>query len=435
MESETNNLESQQLQQETQQPQQPPQQQQPQPPKKRGRRRKASTNSCALIAGNVMNNKYRVVQKIGKGAFCSVYRVYDIVSGEYFAAKVYKAGHSYRRYFDNELKLMLCIQKSCVEQNYIVKYIDHFGYLCYDEQYGKSTMHPCMVVELLGDSMYKLLDFVKDTDSPALSISTVKKVMREVLTGLRFLHGLGIIHADSSVDNLLTTKKIRDLESSKDIEIRISDFNSSTFSNKIFERHVGTRQYKSPEIILEQDFNEKTDIWSLGCIFFELLVGEYLFAFEDEESTSTDECSTVSTGSSSRSVKSGKLEKKGGDASLDANSSQVSSKDSRSHMTSTDDDSHEQWDEDYQHLMMIEQLLGKPPKEVYKNGRKYFNARGKLIHNPVVERVDLVSLLIERFEFKEADAKEIVEFLMLMLKWRPEERLSADELLKCAWIL
>ena len=65
--------------------------------------------------------------------------------------------------------------------------------------------------------------------------------------------------------------------------IKISDFGSSVKINNIdkTKKHIQTPYYRPPEILLRTDFNEKIDIWALGCILYEYLTGDILFDADD----------------------------------------------------------------------------------------------------------------------------------------------------------
>lgn len=60
-------------------------------------------------------------------------------------------------------------------------------------------------------------------------------------------------------------------------EIRIIDFGGAMYTSDAHSGTINTRQYRSPEVIMNFKWNEKSDIWSLGCIFSELYTGEILF--------------------------------------------------------------------------------------------------------------------------------------------------------------
>ncbi|CUM52680.1 unnamed protein product [Debaryomyces tyrocola] len=72
------------------------------------------------------------------------------------------------------------------------------------------------------------------------------------------------------------------IEKNKDdselISIKIADFGNATFSHYHFTNQIQTRQYRAPEIILKhKTWGSSADIWSIGCIIFELITGDYLF--------------------------------------------------------------------------------------------------------------------------------------------------------------
>ncbi|GAB68156.1 serine/threonine protein kinase [Plasmodium cynomolgi strain B] len=60
-------------------------------------------------------------------------------------------------------------------------------------------------------------------------------------------------------------------------KIKIIDFNSSIYESDKLEMYIQTRSYRSPEVLLQQNYDKKIDIWSLGCILFEFLTKKILF--------------------------------------------------------------------------------------------------------------------------------------------------------------
>ena len=60
------------------------------------------------------------------------------------------------------------------------------------------------------------------------------------------------------------------------------DFGGATFEYGLHSRIINTRQYRAPEVILECcEWNDSSDIWSLGCIIVELYTGKLLFDTHD----------------------------------------------------------------------------------------------------------------------------------------------------------
>ena len=60
-------------------------------------------------------------------------------------------------------------------------------------------------------------------------------------------------------------------------QIKIIDFGNATYDDEHHSSIINTRQYRGPEVVLELGWNERSDIWSLGCIIMELYTGELLF--------------------------------------------------------------------------------------------------------------------------------------------------------------
>ena len=69
-----------------------------------------------------------------------------------------------------------------------------------------------------------------------------------------------------------------------EIEVKIADLGNSCWISQHFTNDIQTRQYRSPEVILGQKYSTPADLWSLGCIVFELLTGDFLFDPKSSES-------------------------------------------------------------------------------------------------------------------------------------------------------
>ncbi len=405
--------------------------------------------ACKVSPGDILNNRYSVCSKIGRGAFCDVWRVQSLETNFEYAAKIFRRGKLYQEHYDNELSILKELSAKPDLPPQVCRLVDQFAVMTFDDKKRRSSSHLCIVLELLGDPISKALDHVE----AGLPLDTVKNIMREVCQGLSYLHSNKIIHCDVSLGNLLMTKPVDQIDSNDDIHVVISDFNSSSRLNDIFYERAGTCEYKAPEVIVEQGFDEKSDIWSLGCCFYELLCDSYLFDFDDSsEGTAGAENNDESDCSDSEC----ECKYEGGDHSQRCNSSHrcnSSQNEDNEHSEesscdeshrpssyleqSSSSDSQKEWNEDYQHLMMIEQLLGKAPRKVYGgsgNKRKYFDNRGNLVHNPKIEQTNLQQILIKDFEYTVDEASEIVDFLMLMIKWNPDERASAQELLESKFL-
>ena len=86
--------------------------------------------------------------------------------------------------------------------------------------------------------------------------------MQQVTMGLRALHDLKINHRDIKPANIFLNK---------DGSVKLGDMNVSKVADKgLLKTQTGTPFYASPEVWRDEPYNYKSDIWSLGCVFYEL---------------------------------------------------------------------------------------------------------------------------------------------------------------------
>jgi len=68
-------------------------------------------------------------------------------------------------------------------------------------------------------------------------------------------------------------KEIRE----RDFNIKLCDMGNACYIDRHYSDVIQTREYRSPEVLLEGQYDESADIWSLACMIFELITGDYLF--------------------------------------------------------------------------------------------------------------------------------------------------------------
>jgi len=93
-----------------------------------------------------------------------------------------------------------------------------------------------------------------------------QSIARQCLEALEFIHGLGLIHCDLKPENILVKSYSR-------CEIKVIDLGSSCFQTDHLCSYVQSRSYRAPEVILGLPYDQKIDMWSLGCILAELCSG------------------------------------------------------------------------------------------------------------------------------------------------------------------
>lgn len=88
-----------------------------------------------------------------------------------------------------------------------------------------------------------------------------------MLEAISYIHEKGIIHRDLKPENILL------LTDDKDSEIKIIDFGCGTKKNNNINAFAGSAHYMAPEVVLEENYTEKCDIWSLGVILYTMSTG------------------------------------------------------------------------------------------------------------------------------------------------------------------
>ena len=131
---------------------------------------------------------------------------------------------------------------------------------------------------LYGDNLYKTQSNKFPKGFP---LKNLKKYRNDILIGLNFIHSAGIIHRDLKPENIVFSRK-NDLMSN----LVIIDFGLSYDINGIksdkCDYYLQSRYYRAPEIIFHKNKSLPMDIWSIGCIFFELIFGKVLFSGKNE---------------------------------------------------------------------------------------------------------------------------------------------------------
>ncbi|RUS13784.1 mitogen-activated protein kinase HOG1 [Endogone sp. FLAS-F59071] len=123
------------------------------------------------------------------------------------------------------------------------------------------------VTELLGTDLHRLL-----TSRP-LEKQFIQYFLYQILRGLKYVHSAGVVHRDLKPSNILVNENC---------DLKICDFGLARIQDPQMTGYVSTRYYRAPEIMLTwQKYDVAVDIWSVGCIFAEMLEGKPLFPGKD----------------------------------------------------------------------------------------------------------------------------------------------------------
>ena len=89
-------------------------------------------------------------------------------------------------------------------------------------------------------------------------------IVEPIIYALQYLHQKGIIHRDVKPENIIVTLSGK---------TKLCDFGLACLKSIENSRYCGTKEFLAPEIIRGQDYDEKVDIWALGCVIYEVLYG------------------------------------------------------------------------------------------------------------------------------------------------------------------
>ncbi|KAL5968254.1 Dual specificity tyrosine-phosphorylation-regulated kinase 3 [Taenia solium] len=220
--------------------------------------------------------RYECIRSIGKGSFGNVLLVIDHKEGKECALKVVRRDIRFTTQAKEEIAILELLQKSnpnpkgSWDHFPIVRLMEHFMF----------REHMCLSFELLGCSLY---DLIKDKKDQGLPRDRVRRLMDSVLSGLSYVWNAGIIHCDLKPENVLLVSRAPDggPETIRDL-VKIIDFGSSCFVGKQCYPYIQSRFYRAPEVIMRLEYSQPIDMWSFGCLVFEMIRGYPLFPGEDE---------------------------------------------------------------------------------------------------------------------------------------------------------
>jgi len=204
--------------------------------------------------------RYEIVRKIGKGSFGTVDLVRRRKDGKTFVLKRMKIGSvtsKEREMCHNEVQLLERLNHPS-----IVRYEESFISTKHSETYLCVVMSYCDG----GD----LSHFVKNQRGRKLREKHVLDLFVQIALALHFIHNRNILHRDLKAQNIFV----------KDGQLKLGDFGISkvlTGSVAFCETMIGTPYYMSPEVFKGKRYDLKSDIWSLGCVLYELITFKHAF--------------------------------------------------------------------------------------------------------------------------------------------------------------
>jgi serine/threonine-protein kinase len=210
-----------------------------------------------LTTGSTFAGRYQIIEELGKGGMGRVYRAIDKKLNEEVALKLIKheiaSDEKTLERFGNELKIARKIVHKNVGRMY--------------EMMEEKGTHFITMEYVSGED---LKSFIRR--SRQLNIGTAVVIARQVCDGLAEAHRLGVVHRDLKPNNIMIDKEGN---------ARIMDFG---IARSLKEKRItgagvmiGTPEYMSPEQVEGKETDQRSDIYSLGVILYEMVTGRVPF--------------------------------------------------------------------------------------------------------------------------------------------------------------
>lgn len=207
-------------------------------------------------------DSYRIMEELGAGATSTVYRAVNKRTGEEVAVKMICKVHvKDAQMLKNEIQ--------------IHKATDHPNVLRLLEVF-EDDRKLYLVTELCrgGDLGRHLGASCDEYSAVVMPEADALQLIQQVVNSVLYLHSRGIVHRDLKPSNFLCASSGSGSEAPTRI-IKLADFGVSAYCSDKHRltRKVGTEGFMAPEIIRHQPYNEKADIFSIGCILHMMLTG------------------------------------------------------------------------------------------------------------------------------------------------------------------
>lgn len=213
------------------------------------------------IIGRKLDGRYEIQEIIGIGGMAVVYKAYDSIDDRTVAVKVLKEEYlkndDFRRRFKNESKAIAVLSHPNIVKVYDVSFGDRIQYI---------------VMEYInGITLKEYIDQQK--------VLTWKEAVHftvQILRALQHAHERGIVHRDIKPQNIMMLE---------DGTIKVTDFGIARFAHSetrtMTDKAIGSVHYISPEQARGGPTDEKSDIYSVGVMLYEMLTGKLPFEAEN----------------------------------------------------------------------------------------------------------------------------------------------------------
>ena len=211
-------------------------------------------------------NKYQIIKIIGDGTYGQVYEGINKETNKKVAIK--------------KLKNKMSSWEDCILQNEVrfLRKLNHENVVKLLEVIREQNSDVSYIFEYCDCNLFQ---FIENHRKQKMFISEMKirNIIYQIVCGVKYLHSCNIMHRDLKPENILmiinnNLIKIADFGTAKEIP---------EYKNNSLTDYVCTRWYRAPECTLKStNYNEKIDVWAIGCIMAELYTLKPLFPGIDE---------------------------------------------------------------------------------------------------------------------------------------------------------
>ena len=225
-----------------------------------------SVDPTKLEPDDILAGRYKYIRQVGKGAFGSVYLMEDMMI--------------------NEDVILKFLNAQFVSDDSVIKRF------IYELRFARKVTHQNVIriydLITFGDSHAISMEYFQShtlsaevKDRKPLDIKRAAKIAYDVTCGMESAHAASVIHRDLKPNNIM----INDADELKIVDFGIAAASQSS-DTKLTKTGllVGTPTYMSPEQVLGKDIDERTDIYSLGAIMYEMATGRPPYSGSDSMS-------------------------------------------------------------------------------------------------------------------------------------------------------
>jgi serine/threonine protein kinase len=196
---------------------------------------------------------FEIIEKLGEGSYSTVYKVRRNIDNQIYALKKVKLSKLKEREKTNSLNEVRIL--ASVKSKFVISYKEAF----FDEK--DNTLGIVMEYADNGDLYKKILEHKKE--KKYFEEDEIWKIFIQLVKGLKSLHELNILHRDIKSANVFLFK---------DGHVKLGDLNVAKVAKRgLGYTQTGTPYYASPEVWRDLPYDSKSDIWSLGCVLYEMI--------------------------------------------------------------------------------------------------------------------------------------------------------------------